>query len=154
MTTIIGATHEFHSDAFVQGWANRFRPNPERLRLFHTMYAELEKVMGENGRIVELGIGPGYLAQFLLEKMPGIQYVGVDFSQPMLKLAQTRLTPYQTRLQFIQANLITEEWWHNIPQPINGIVTIWALHDLGSPPTYRPCLPNLPQYLASRRPLA
>ena len=133
MTSIIGATHEFHDEAFVQGWAARFQPNSERLKLFHAMHAELEKVVGKNGRIVELGIGPGYLAEFLLAKMPNIHYIGVDFSRPMLDLAQARLASYQARLKFIQADLINDEWWLNIPQPLHGIVTTWALHDLGSP---------------------
>lgn len=148
MTSIIGATHEFHDEAFVQGWADRFQPNAKRLKLFHAMYAELEKVVGKNGRIVELGIGPGYLAEFLLAKMPHIHYVGVDFSRPMLDLAQARLASYQARLKFIQADLVNDEWWLNIPQPLDSIVTTWALHDLGSPQhtahVYQACQRLLP----------
>ena len=145
---MIGAKHEFHDEAFVQGWAARFQPNLERLKLFQTIYAELNQWMPANGRILELGIGPGYLAEFLLAKMPHIQYIGLDFSQPMLKLAQDRLAPYPTRLQLIQADLIRDEWWRDLPQPINGIVTTWALHDLGSPQytaqVYQACHAILP----------
>jgi SAM-dependent methyltransferase len=148
MTTIIGATHEFHNEDFAQGWAQRFQPTPARLRLFQTIYEELEAVVGENGRIVELGIGPGYLAEFLLARMPNIHYVGVDFSQPMLTLAQARLSSYSDQVQFIQADLITDAWWHDISPPIKGIVTTWALHDLGSPQhtahVYQTCHDVLP----------
>jgi SAM-dependent methyltransferase len=112
------------------------------------MFTELKTVVGENGRLVELGIGPGYLAEFLLAKLPGIHYVGVDFSLPMLALAQARLSSYQERIQLMQANLITDKWWYTIPQPINAIITTWALHDLGSPQhtahVYRSCHNILP----------
>ena len=34
MSGFVGAQHEFHDAAFVQGWADRFVPTPPRIALF------------------------------------------------------------------------------------------------------------------------
>jgi len=62
---IIGAQHEFHDAAFVAGWADRFAPTPERLKLFNVILSELKSRIPQVSCVVELGIGPGYLADHL-----------------------------------------------------------------------------------------
>lgn len=133
MDDVIGAHHEFHDKEFVAGWAERFVPTPERLELFNIILAELKSRLSPDSCVVELGIGPGYLAEHLLRLMPQIQYHGVDFSSPMLDLARQRLRPYSTRVTYVQADLIKESWWTGIPAPVDAIVSTWSLHDLGSP---------------------
>ena len=54
----VGADHEFHDEAFAKGWAERFVPTPDRMRLFDTIAAELRAVMPSGGVLVELGTGP------------------------------------------------------------------------------------------------
>jgi hypothetical protein len=41
MSRFVGAKHEFHAAAFVQGWADRFVPTPPRIDLFNLI---LERV--------------------------------------------------------------------------------------------------------------
>ena len=144
MNEVIGAHHEFHDEEFVAGWAERFVPTPERLELFNVIFTQLKTGIPANSCVVELGIGPGYLADHLLEKMPELQYYGVDFSTPMLDIARRRLKRYTSRVTYIQADLIKDDWWAKIPGPVNAIVSTWALHDLGSPENvetvYRSCV--------------
>lgn len=132
MNEVIGAHHEFHDEEFVTGWAERFIPTPERLELFNLILTQLESRIPPNSCVVELGIGPGYLADHLLKRMPEIQYYGVDFSIPMLDIARQRLRHHSTRVAYIQADLIKDHWWEGVPGPVNAIVSTWALHDLGS----------------------
>lgn len=132
MNEVIGAHHEFHDEEFVAGWADRFVPTPERLELFNVILSELKSRIPPNGCVVELGIGPGYLADHLLRVMPEIQYYGVDFSSPMLDIARQRLRPHSARVAYVQADLVKDNWWTDIPTPVNAIVSTWALHDLGS----------------------
>jgi len=132
MTEVIGAHHEFHDEKYVTGWADRFVPTPERLKLFNIILAELKSQISLNGCVVELGIGPGYLADHLLGAMPEIQYYGIDFSSPMLNIARQRLRPHSSRVTYVQADLVKDSWWTDIPSPVNAIVSTWALHDLGS----------------------
>jgi SAM-dependent methyltransferase len=132
MKPVIGAHHEFHDEEFVAGWADRFVPTPERLELFNVILSELRSSIPKDGRVVELGIGPGYLAEHLLNAMPGINYYGIDFSSPMIEIARQRLGPHSARLDFVQADLVKEAWWAGVTAPINAIISTWALHDLGS----------------------
>ena len=132
MKHIVGAQHEFHDEAFVEGWADRFVPTTERIQLFDAMLSELKSVLSSDGCIVELGIGPGYLADHLLNALPEIQYHGIDFSNPMLNISRRRLKPYASRIKYSQADLIKDAWWKNLSGPVDAIVSTWALHDLGS----------------------
>ncbi len=118
---------------FALGWAERFVPTPERLRLFELIFSQLSDKIPENGNIVELGIGPGYLANYLLERMPVVSYCGIDFSAPMLEIARERLKKYSSRVTYLQADLVQEDWQESIFKPVHAIVSTWALHDLGSP---------------------
>lgn len=129
---IIGAYHEFHDESFAQGWADRFVPTPERIRLFELILSEIQSIIKSDGYILELGIGPGYLANHVLSAMPNINYIGIDFSQPMLAIASKRLKQYSDRLELVCADLIHDAWQNSFHQPIHAVISTWALHDLGS----------------------
>jgi SAM-dependent methyltransferase len=128
----VSKNHEFHDKEYVLGWADKFIPTPERLELFNIILSELQRLISENGRVVELGIGPGYLASHILEAMPAIEYSGIDFSRPMLEIASTRLSQHSLRVSYTQADLVKDDWGSMISAPVNAIVSTWALHDLGS----------------------
>ena len=132
-TNFIGADHEFHSKEFALGWAERFEPTPERLRLFELISSQLKEAIPSDGSIVELGIGPGYLAKYLLERMPRASYCGIDFSLPMLEIAQERLQRFSSRVTYMQADLVEDAWEEKVSESAHAIVSTWALHDLGSP---------------------
>lgn len=150
MGEVIGAHHEFHDEDFVEGWARRFLPTPERLELFNVILAGLKTQIPSNGYVVELGIGPGYLADYLLNSLKSIQYYGIDFSGPMLDIARKRLRPYSTRVTYIKADLVNDDWSKYIPMPINAIVSTWTLHDLGSPKNVEIVYKKCAQLLQSR----
>ena len=132
-TDFVGAEHEFHDSEFARGWAERFLPTPERMRLFELIHSQLKQGIPHDGSIIELGMGPGYLAQYLLERMPGVSYTGIDFSSPMLQLARERLHQYSSRVTYLQADLVTDSWEDRGGTPADAVVSTWALHDLGSP---------------------
>jgi len=132
MTEIVGAQHEFHDAEFAIEWADRFVPTPERLALFDLVLSELNSRIPARSCVVELGIGPGYLADHVLRAMPEIQYCGIDFSRPMLDIARDRLRTHSPRVTCLQAELVTDTWWEDVSAPINAIISTWALHDLGS----------------------
>ena len=131
LNEVIGASHEFHDEVFARGWSERFVPTPERLALFDRILQELQSAVPPGGLVVELGIGPGYLARHLLEAAPEISYCGVDFSAPMLELAQGRLADWADRLVLLRSDLIRDPWWDSVHRPVDAIVSTWALHDLG-----------------------
>ena len=129
---VVGAEHEFHDKDFALGWSERFVPTPERLELFNIILSELEERTPTDGCIVELGIGPGYLAHHLLQAMPAIKYIGIDFSIPMLEIASARLQSHSSKVTYIQADLVEDDWPRMLTSPVNAILSTWTLHDLGS----------------------
>lgn len=126
----IEALHDFHDTDFSQGWADRFEPTPERLRLFQTILQHINDLEAEDLSILELGIGPGYLADFLLENLPNITYEGLDFSAAMLDIASKRTAKYSQGIHFTQADLVRDNWTTQLKKAPNIIVSTWALHDL------------------------
>lgn len=126
----IQALHEFHSDDFSKEWADKFKPTAPRVRLFETIYKQIEKLGSSTSFVVELGIGPGFLASYLLEKLPQISYIGLDFSKSMLEIAKKRTEEHKYRIDFIQADLINDNWSKAIKNTPDVIVSTWALHDL------------------------
>lgn len=149
MSEVIGATHQFHEADYAENWAQRFTPTPERLHLFETILQELQRVVPEEGHVVELGIGPAYLAEYVLTRLPHISYEGVDFSQPMLTQAATRLARFGGRVHLQQADLLQDNWSAELAHTPAAIVSTWALHDLGgqaeTSQVYRACAPALPE---------
>ena len=131
MTPTVGADHEFHDPEYSADWAERFEPTPDRLALFDLMLSELRSRVPADGRIVELGIGPGYLAAHLLDALSAVRYQAVDFSRPMLDIAARRLRRHADRVAFTQADLLVDGWWQALDGPVDAIVSTWALHDLG-----------------------
>lgn len=148
MRKIVGAIHQFHDPAYAEDWARRFTPTAERLRLFETILQQLQNADLTAAHIVELGTGPGYLAEFLLMHLPEISYEGIDFSQPMLAQAAARLTHFADRVHLQQADLLQEEWGTHLSRPAGAVVSTWALHDLGGQAqtahVYRACAQVLP----------
>ncbi len=149
MSEIVGATHQFHDADYAEEWAHRFIPTPERLHLFETILQQLQSAVPAEGHVVELGIGPAYLAEYLLARLPSISYEGVDFSQPMLTQAGSRLERFAARLHLQQADLLDDRWGADLSRPPAAIVSTWALHDLGgqaqTAQVYRACARALPQ---------
>lgn len=145
---VVGAQHEFHDPAYAADWANRFIPTPEREQLFATMIDRLIQEDLPARHIVELGIGPGYLAERVLRSLPDVTYEGVDFSTAMMGLAQKRLAPWADRVRFTQADLLDESWIERVERPVGAVISTWALHDLGgqaqTAQVYRACARLLP----------
>ena len=148
MSKIIGAQHEFHSSQYARDWSARFDPTPERVKLFDIMIAQLKADALAARHIVELGIGPGYLASRVLDALAEVTYEGVDYSQPMLDLGASRLREYAHRVRFTRADLVADRWDQLVERPVGAVVSTWALHDLGgeenTAKVYRACKRLLP----------
>ncbi len=88
MSGFVGAQHEFHDAAFVQGWADRFVPTPPRIALFDLILERVSAPGLPNAHVLELGLGPGYMARHILERNPGLSYEGLDFSEEFFDVAR------------------------------------------------------------------
>jgi len=93
----VGAQHEFHDAAFVQGWADRFAPTPPRIALFDLILEHVSASGLPSAHVVELGLGPGYMARHLLERNPTLSYEGLDFSEVFFDVARKTIGSYMPR---------------------------------------------------------
>lgn len=133
LAEIVGALHEFHDADFVRGWADRFQPTPERLELFDLILSQITALYVDAPHVVELGIGPGYLARHILQRAPELSYEGVDFSAAMFAIAKETLAGQLDRLVLTQADLTVADWPTKLSRTPDAIVSTWSLHDLFSP---------------------
>lgn len=149
MTKFVGALHEFHDAAFVQGWADRFVPSPPRLALFDLILAHISRSGLPNPHVVELGLGPGYMARHILERNDRITYEGLDFSEVFFEVAKKTIGPNLARITLTLADLMDQSWPARLIRQPGAIISTWALHDLGSPravaDVYARCYEILPK---------
>jgi SAM-dependent methyltransferase len=149
MSGYVGAQHEFHNADFVRGWANRFVPNSERLQLFDMILDQISQPSVPNAHVVELGIGPGYMARHILERTSSISYEGLDFSEAFFEIAKKTVSDLVHRLRLTKADLADQSWPERLSRTPGAIVSTWALHDLGSQQAvsdvYTRCYETLPE---------
>ena len=103
---IIGAEHEFHNSEYASWWADRFQITPDRPSCFDTLGDILENFISDNGMILELGSGPGYLADYLTDRFSRCFYRCADFSEAMLPLANERLGSRRAAAKLTKADLL------------------------------------------------
>lgn len=84
---------------------------------------------GRACRVLELGSGPGFLAEHLLRSHVALNYVALDFSAAMHELAAQRLGALANRVQFVERNLREAAWPEGLGQ-FNFVVTNQAVHEL------------------------
>jgi SAM-dependent methyltransferase len=131
MSGFVGAQHEFHDAAFVQGWADRFVPTPPRIALFDLILKRVSAPSLPNAHVLELGLGPGYMARHILERNHGLSYEGLDFSDVFFDVARKTIGTYMPRVKLTKADLMDQAWPHALSRKPGAIISTWALHDLG-----------------------
>jgi SAM-dependent methyltransferase len=132
MTGYVGAQHEFHDADFVRGWSNRFVPTTDRVALFDLILAQISRPGIPNRHVVELGIGPGYMARHILERNPVVTYEGLDFSDAFFEIARETAGDLVHRVTLTKADLTDQNWPRKLSRTPGAIISTWALHDLGS----------------------
>ena len=149
MSGYVGAQHEFHDADFVRGWANRFVPTKERLELFDLILNQVSRPTLPNTHVVELGIGPGYMARHVLERNRVVSYEGVDFSSAFFAIARETIGDLMHRVTLTSADLMDQNWPKKLSRTPGAIISTWALHDLGSQQAvsdvYARCYETLPK---------
>ena len=98
---------------------------------FFSMFASAIARGGTNVpcRVLELGSGPGFLAEHLLNALPFVSYVALDFSGAMHELAAERLCNLANRVQFVERSF-REPAWSNGLGRFQHVVTNQAVHEL------------------------
>lgn len=110
-------------------WESKAMDRPFRREFFEAITNQLRARNSPEMMILELGSGPGFLASYILQEMPGVRIALLDFSPAMHELAGKRLAPYLDRVRFIERNFKEPDWTNGLSR-YDAVVTIQAVHEL------------------------
>jgi trans-aconitate methyltransferase len=126
----IPSDHSFFDSAYVRSWLeNTTAKHPERSAMFDQFVAEISATNNQSLTVLELGSGPGVLAEQILSRCPVERYWLVDFSPQMHELAHERLGD-DDRTIYVQADFKDPSWTETISERVHVVVTMQALHEL------------------------
>lgn len=102
---------------------------PWRTEFFARFVSEIADTSPPVQRLLELGSGPGFLAEQLLGALPDVACVLLDFSPAMHALARARLGAHSARAQFVERNFKEPDWPSGLGC-FQAVVTHQAVHEL------------------------
>lgn len=118
---------DFHLMSDAQEWERTAMDRPFRL----DMFARILEALNASGakKILELGSGPGFLAEYLLRDTKSLELTLLDFSDPMHQLARKRLGKYIDNIKFVKRDF-KESCWSKGLGKFDAVVVNQAIHEL------------------------
>lgn len=108
-------------------WDRLADEGPARMEQLALLLALLEPT--RPGRVLELGVGSGRVAELVLDALPDARLTGIDGSAAMLDLARDRLARFGERVELIECAF--EELDRVAIDPgFDAAVSVQALHHL------------------------
>lgn len=102
---------------------------PFRKDFFEAFREELARTGLQNLQVLELGSGPGFLAEYLLSRIPALSITLLDYSPAMHMLAQRRLAPWADRVEFLERDFSQPDWLEDLGA-YDAVITLQAIHEL------------------------
>lgn len=93
-------------------------------------FAELVAGLSSAARVLELGSGPGFLAETILERCSNVEsYTLLDFSPHMLKLSRERLSRFPA-CQFVEASFKRPDWPKSVSGKFIAVLAMQSVHEI------------------------
>lgn len=142
--------HDWLDPAYVEAWvADRIDGDRHhRSRLEHLARLLASAVVTADPAVLDVGSGPGVLAEAVLRSIPGARLVVQDYSPPMLDQARSRLARAGDRVRFHQSDLRSPGWTLELGQSFDAVVSSYAIHNLRDPAAIRAVYDELVTVLA------
>jgi cyclopropane fatty-acyl-phospholipid synthase-like methyltransferase len=81
------------------------------LGVYKSSFDLLLEVLPLNGKVIELGCGPGNVIKYLRSRRPDLEYLGIDLSPAMITMAREQNPGVEFRVMDIRdAGLLTEHF--------------------------------------------
>ena len=110
-------------------WERTAQERPGRAEIFRAIGRELEALGERDLLVLELGSGPGFLADYLLNALPALRMTLLDFSAPMHKLARARLGARAARVTEVERSFKDQGWSQGLGL-FDAVITNQAVHEL------------------------
>ena len=98
--------------------------------------------------VLDVGSGPGVLAEAVLRAVPRARVVVQDYSPPMLEQARSRLAWAGDRARFHQSDLAVRGWSDGLGGGFDAVASSYAIHNLRDPEVIRAVYEELVTLLA------
>ncbi|EGK13388.1 class I SAM-dependent methyltransferase [Kroppenstedtia eburnea] len=102
---------------------------PERERLARAFIDLIPADQDEAFRLVELGVGGGWLSEVILDHFPRAEVIALDGSPSMIEATRGRLARFSDRLRFQRFDLLDEHWPDSLDE-VRCFVSSLAIHHL------------------------
>ena len=102
---------------------------PARHNVFDRIVQELRDLRSQPLSVLELGSGPGFLAERIIVNLTTFAYTALDFSAAMHALAKDRLGTNAERVRFVESDFKQPHWTSGLPT-FDAVVTMQAVHEL------------------------
>jgi SAM-dependent methyltransferase len=107
--------------------ANEKRPSREEF--LQCFVAQLQELPVAQLSVLELGSGPGFLAQRILRSIPTAQYTMLDYSPAMHELARERLGSLAQAVRQAEVNFKHPGWTTGLGS-FDAVITMQAVHEV------------------------
>lgn len=113
-----------------KAWADAAdRRRPLRVRVRAVVVAQLAR-LPRAARVLELGSGPGFLAERVLAHCPHLAgYTLFDVSEPMLQMSRARVGRYAAAT-FALGDFRSEGWAGSVQGLFDAVVSMQAVHEV------------------------
>ncbi len=102
---------------------------PVRDDVFRLIIEELLNLRSTPLSVLELGSGPGYLAERIITEMKALIYTAFDSSVAMHALARERLGAMAEYARFVVGDFKQVDWTKDLGS-VDAVVTVQAVHEL------------------------
>jgi cyclopropane fatty-acyl-phospholipid synthase-like methyltransferase len=137
---------DFHDPDAARAWVADLNSQRAARAGFFEAFAQALRATGRDHlRVLELGSGPGMLAEHLLEQVSIEHYVLLDFSEAMHALARARLADELAHCVFETRDFRAPDWGDGLGR-FDAVVTQQAAHEVRHKR-------HLPKFLAEARAL-
>jgi SAM-dependent methyltransferase len=121
---------DFHELAQAREWeAQTVVKRPWRPQFFAAFATALNSHFAREFSILELGSGPGHLAEQILRDCKVAKYVALDSSKAMHELARARLGAFLDQIDFLRRDFRSPDWTAGLAN-LEAVVTMQATHEL------------------------
>lgn len=111
-------------------WANEAdAKRPWRREVRRLIAGAIRDELSEPRRILELGSGPGLLAQTILETCPVASYMLFDFSPPFLAMSRALLGE-QPNVHYVAGDFTHADWPAAVAPPFDAVLAMQAVHEV------------------------
>lgn len=111
-------------------WADAAdRKRPHRIPIRQAIVERITR-LPEGAHVLELGSGPGDLAEQVLSQCSRLDmYTLLDFSEPMIAMSRQRAGQFAAA-RFVVGDFRTRSWTMDVPGPWDAVVSMQAVHEV------------------------